>query len=182
MGRNLHDLTGQVFTRLTVIKRAPDKTRGTRIRQFWECLCECGKVLEVQPSNLVGGRTKSCGCLRKQPHKWDARTRKHGRYESPEYKMFNSARVRARLRGVAFDIELTDVVIPEYCPLLNIPLSVGDGQAHDGSPSLDRIDNTKGYIKGNVWVISRRANTIKSVASLEELESIALNLKEKMKQ
>lgn len=42
----------------------------------------------------------------------------------------------------------------------------------DGSPSLDRVDNTRGYVPGNVLVISWKANQIKSNATLAELESI----------
>jgi hypothetical protein len=47
----------------------------------------------------------------------------------------------------------------------------------DNSYSLDRIDSNKGYVKGNVWVISRRANVIKNNATLEELELLTNNLK-----
>ena len=50
----------------------------------------------------------------------------------------------------------------------------------DNSYSLDRIDSNKGYIKGNVWIISNRANTIKNNASLEELELLMSNLKKKL--
>ena len=53
-------------------------------------------------------------------------------------------------------------------------------QACPNSYSLDRIDSSKGYIPGNVWVISRRANAIKSDATLEELELLVKNLKEKI--
>jgi len=44
------------------------------------------------------------------------------------------------------------------------------------SKGLDRIDSTKGYIKGNVWVISNRANTLKNDASLQELKTLVENL------
>lgn len=52
-----------------------------------------------------------------------------------------------------------------------------DSDNKDFSYSLDRIDSSKGYIKGNVWVIPFKANRIKSDATLEELELIAKNLK-----
>ena len=48
----------------------------------------------------------------------------------------------------------------------------------DNSPSLDRIDSSKGYTPDNVWVISRRANIIKHDATLEELLLISKNLGE----
>lgn len=55
----LHDLSGKVFGRLTVIGRAPNyKGGGTR----WECECVCGVVRIVSASSLIMGRTQSCGC------------------------------------------------------------------------------------------------------------------------
>ena len=71
---------------------------------------------------------------------------------------------------MAFNIEIEDVIIPEECPVLGIPLKVLSGS--DNSPTLDRVDNRLGYIRGNVAVISHRANTIKNSASIEELEKV----------
>lgn len=66
---------------------------------------------------------------------------------------------------------MQDLIIPEICPVLDIPIiiSFGNGRTDNG-PSVDRIDNNKGYIKDNIIVISWRANNIKSYASIEELE------------
>ena len=88
--------------------------------------------------------------------------------------MFANARRRSEQLGLDFNIELSDVVIPENCPYLNIPiiLTSGKGRTKDG-PSLDRIDNSKGYVKGNVEVISVLANKMKSSASWEQLELFA---------
>lgn len=63
--------------------------------------------------------------------------------------------------------------IPEVCPVLGIPLKINVGSGlHPDSVSVDRIDPTKGYIKGNVRLISARANHLKSNATTEELEKI----------
>jgi hypothetical protein len=91
----------------------------------------------------------------------------------PERTLYSSAKNRAGRTNLEFNITLEDIVIPSHCPILNIPLSKGKGQKHDGSPSLDRIDNTRGYIKGNVKVISSRANQIKSDGTAEEHIRIA---------
>lgn len=92
--------------------------------------------------------------------------------------MFHLARQRARARDIAFDIAKADIVIPERCPVLGIELSGGIGKLHDGSPTLDRIDPKQGYVKGNIAVISHRANRLKSNASLEELEALTVWLRE----
>jgi hypothetical protein len=86
--------------------------------------------------------------------------------------LLRRASERAKKFGREFDIELSDITIPNICPVLNIPLTVGTGKLHAASPALDRIDSSKGYVKGNVRVISHRANTLKSNATLEELRRV----------
>lgn len=84
-------------------------------------------------------------------------------------------KIRARNRGFSFDLTLEDIVIPKHCPVLGIkllPLGTGTHTTSDNSPSVDRIDNNKGYTKDNIIVISNRANKIKRDASLEELNLI----------
>lgn len=85
--------------------------------------------------------------------------------------MWRSAKNRAANRGIEFTISESDIQIPEKCPLLQVPFQFGSKGNYPYSPSLDRIDNTKGYIKGNVWVISMKANTMKNSATPEELVS-----------
>jgi hypothetical protein len=79
------------------------------------------------------------------------------------------ARTNALARGLAFNLDPSGVVIPSHCPVLGIPLDCAAGRFAPNLPSLDRIDNSKGYLKGNVWVISWRANRIKGNASIAEL-------------
>jgi hypothetical protein len=85
--------------------------------------------------------------------------------------LLGQARYRAKKKGIEFNLELSDVVIPKVCPVLKIPLTAGSssGGPRGCSPSLDRIDNTKGYIKGNVQVMSHKANTMKHCANNNEL-------------
>lgn len=59
---NFIDLTGQKFNRLTVIDRAPNKTKGT----MWNCLCDCKSTSVVSAGNLKNGHTTSCGCFREE--------------------------------------------------------------------------------------------------------------------
>ena len=93
------------------------------------------------------------------------------RVANPEWYLWDKARRRAAQRGLEFNIAVEDVIIPPRCPVLGKPLKVlSSNPTH--SASLDRINNRKGYIKGNVAVISHRANTIKGDASLTEIAQL----------
>jgi hypothetical protein len=93
--------------------------------------------------------------------------------ERPEPVLRQNAQQRARKEGCPFELTLRDIIVPKVCPILGIPLLIGTGTASPNSPSLDRIDPQKGYVPGNVMVISHRANTIKSDATPEELRKVA---------
>lgn len=86
--------------------------------------------------------------------------------------MWSDARKRARKKNIPFNINKNDIIIPEICPILNIPLVFGDKIIHDASPTLDRIDPSRGYIPGNIQVISNKANRIKTNASIAEIELV----------
>jgi hypothetical protein len=94
-------------------------------------------------------------------------------------RMVGGAKARAVKFNREFNLTKDDIHIPEFCPLLGIPLFIADGKKHAkyNSPSLDRIDPLRGYTKDNVWVISHKANTMKSSATFEEFETLYLNWK-----
>ena len=99
--------------------------------------------------------------------------------ENPARRLLQSARQRARTKGLACTITANDIVLPTHCPVLGIPLWPAKGRVYrDNSPSLDRIDNTLGYTPGNVAVISWRANVLKRDATPEELRKILCYLSE----
>jgi len=90
--------------------------------------------------------------------------------------MFTSAKYRAEQRGIEFNIDIDDIVIPDMCPILECSFIYGNSHNYDYSPSLDRIDNSKGYVKGNVQVISTKANKMKNSATFEELQKFCKNI------
>lgn len=94
--------------------------------------------------------------------------REHWKSETPVGKIYNRAKSRANKKGIEFNIELSDIVIPDVCPVLKLK---------EFTPSIDRIDPSKGYIKGNIRIISNRANMLKNNASVEELELILEDLR-----
>jgi hypothetical protein len=88
--------------------------------------------------------------------------------------LVNEARSRAKARGVEFSIAADDVPpMGTHCPLLGEPFSTREERRSRNSPSLDRIDPSKGYVKGNVWVVGYRANLIKNDGTADEHEKIA---------
>jgi hypothetical protein len=90
-----------------------------------------------------------------------------------ELKLVLDARSRARKKGVPFSLTAADVVIPELCPVLGIPLVFGKGTVCPNSPSIDRIVPELGYVPGNVIVVSFRANVIKQNATPDEIARVA---------
>lgn len=90
--------------------------------------------------------------------------------------MLHSAKTRAKNKNLPFSLTISDIVIPDVCPVLGIKLerAVGKGNHmyNDASPTLDRIVPELGYVPENVAVISWRANKLKGDGSLDELEKI----------
>lgn len=82
-------------------------------------------------------------------------------------------------KGIEFDLTESDIVVPEYCPVLGIKLVPHQGKKgyHPDSPSLDRIHPDRGYVKDNVRVVSARANLLKNDASIDELEKVLDDLR-----
>lgn len=102
------------------------------------------------------------------------RGRKYRR-NSPVAGLLRAAQQRSRKRGWFFDLTEDDLGgIPTHCPYLGIELRFVGGRATANSPSLDRIDNSLGYVRGNVMIISHRANMLKSDSTLEEAEMMVV--------
>lgn len=71
--------------------------------------------------------------------------------------------------GFDFNLDRSDIVVPDCCPILGTPFEYKTYY----TSSIDRIDSDKGYIKGNVQVISHKANAMKNSATKEELVKFA---------
>jgi len=101
--------------------------------------------------------------------------------QNPLSNILQQARRRAKLKNVPFDITVNDIETPEFCPVLGLHLAVNENHAKDNSMTIDRIIPELGYVKGNVAIISHKANTIKNNATIEDLEKVLQWLKEKIK-
>ena len=95
------------------------------------------------------------------------------RRNNTEQRILQDAKTRAKRKNIDFNLLLEDIVVPQVCPILGIPLYRSPtNRACPNSPSLDRIDCSEGYTKNNVQVISWRANDLKRDATLEEIEKL----------
>ena len=101
-------------------------------------------------------------------------TTRRSKEKNPAKALLRQARYNAKSKGLPFDLELKDIEIPVKCPYLGCDLTTTYGQGRQWTNvSIDRIDNTKGYTKDNIQIISWRANQMKHTASLEELIKFA---------
>lgn len=108
-----------------------------------------------------------------QKKKYLARNKECRKNWTTEEKVFRNLRSNYRKRGHVFELEFEDILpLPTHCPVLGIALKTNKKIAGEDSYSIDRINNTKGYVKGNIIVVSNRANKIKRDASVEELGKV----------
>jgi|SRR5580704_5588273 hypothetical protein len=127
-------------------------------------ICRRCKVPKPKATEFRAGRRICKGC------EYDVHTR-WGRSHLTAV-MIQSAKFRAKRDGVPFNITNEDVVIPALCPVFGKPLAQGNRQSHEWAPTLDRIKPELGYVRGNVQVMSHKANWLKNNASVEELQRI----------
>ena len=153
---------GSKFGFITVIKEAP--RRGKHKRAL--CRCECGVEREVLAFSLTGGGTTSCGCRRKEAtraaaQKMGRANRRHGRTGTPEYRAWRAAKGRCLDpghpaypryggRGIGMSPEWVDDFEAFYRDL---------GARPAPGFTLERVDNSKGYVPGNCeWRTWRHQN------------------------
>lgn len=191
----LIDLTGKTFGRLTVQDKAP-RTYQT----MWECVCSCGaRDVVVSGINLRTGHTASCGCLRTELRPAYAKNRDFTGLNNPRAKkssvnsggvyvpsssvwykraagVFYAARKQGVPTGFKTVVQLAAYVVaikPKRCPVFNKPFVERGAGFSDWSPSIDKIDPRKGYIKGNIQVVSMLANCMKRNATPTQLKQFA---------
>lgn len=104
---------------------------------------------------------------------WAKKNRKHlNRYqkqwlkENPERRILHQIKSKARKEGVKFNLTLEDIVIPKVCPVFGVPF---DRRNKLRTTSVDRRNNRKGYVKGNIQIMSVLANVMKNRATPAEL-------------
>lgn len=154
-------LIGKRFGKLVVTSFAhQDKYRHI----FWRCTCDCGGVRTTCSRQLIGGRTKSCGCLPRPRGKANKQWKGVGELGLVYFHAVKNGAIR---RGLEFDLTIEQcwklfVAQRRKCKLSGLPLVFRSCQRqHDGTASLDRIDSAKGYTLDNVQWIHKDINQMK---------------------
>ena len=167
------DWTGKKVNRLTPIRYIKTRYRkGSKEGWYWECLCECGKVALVKENQLHFGSKKECpSCGRKTA----AEKTRLPKDAAKWHRWYRQLKHNAEIRGYALELsfdearDLSENSVCHYCGCLPQRTSYGIC-----SLGLDRLDNTKGYIRGNVVPCCGRCNTMKMQDSEQEfLQRIA---------
>ena len=125
------------------------------------------KIVEWQKEYHKKYYEENRDAIRAAAKEYKERTRKDPRYAAKRMLVF--ARFRAKRDGLPFNLTLDDIVIPDVCPVFGVPFVFGAKGNHPYSPSLDKLIPELGYVKGNIRVISYRANTLKRDASFNEI-------------
>lgn len=187
-------LEGKVFGRLTVLSPAP-RTYQT----MWNCVCVCGTPRVVSGPGLTNGTATSCGCYRNEVRGMTARKRNYNGANNPRAKksitlnngvhfpsssvwykraagVYYAARKKKVPMGFGSVAEFATYIhplIPKRCPVFNRPFVERGAGFSKWSPSIDKIDPKRGYVPGNIQVISLFANMLKRDASRDELVTFA---------
>jgi hypothetical protein len=163
------------LTKLKTSKK-PCKKCGTTIRYVSNGGCvECSKNLvksEAAKKHRETYYEKNKEIIHEKNRK---KYRENKRYV---YAMVKRTEHRAMEKNLPFDLSVSDIVIPEFCPILNVKLEIArGGENRDNSPSIDKIDPKAGYVKGNIQIISMKANRIKTNATVSDIERVLEYLK-----
>lgn len=162
------DLTGMKFGRLTVLREEGFAHRPGRRRGYrnWLCKCDCGKEIVTMGNSLKTGNTQSCGCLRIERLK--AAISKPYEYVSKK-ELLHAVKHNAQKAGNEWQLDddfAVNMMLQNchYCG--SEPLGrINNGFMYNG---LDRVDNAKGYVPGNVVTCCMHCNRAKRTRSVEE--------------
>lgn len=163
-----YNLSGKTFGRLTVIEPIGNSPKWGTI---WLCKCTCGNTVQYGTGRLNSGHVQSCGCLRKDVARQKALEVRN--YSSVAGRAFAVLERAAKQRNIENTISFNafSKLIYQNCYYCGIePNQVKNWYVENDIAihGIDRVDNTKGYIEGNVVPCCRMCNIAKANHSQKE--------------
>lgn len=167
--RNANDLSNQKFGDLTAIVAVG---RSPRRSLIWECDCICGRTVNRTSDTLRQGKSKSCGCLQYGKQAIEKRSlsqRKTGAAARKEYRHIMQG---AKNRGHVFQLSFDQFLILSKAPCCYCGTShskaIKTKYEEFVANGIDRIDNSLGYIEGNVVSCCKTCNYMKRDLSVSD--------------
>lgn len=154
------------------------KCKGCKYGYSYMCK-KCRYIEKAkQPSNSSEARKLEYLRLKKDEKRYEnfLNVKKAYRSANRQRYLFLSCRKRAKIENIPFNLEISDIIIPEICPILETKIIHEEGPDNLYSPSVDKLVPELGYVKGNIKVISRKANMMKLNANFDELRKFAKNI------
>lgn len=156
------DLTGDVFGRLLVINYAETRDKGVAV---WQCLCECGRLVDVPAAALRSGHTKSCGCLKLDKLRSRAAHGYAGKRVKRLYVCWQNMKSRAEnpnnpRHKYYFDKGIT---VCKSWQKFDVFKQWAITNGYNDDLVLDRIDSDRGYSPKNCRWVTRAFNSSQAV-------------------
>ncbi len=178
-GRLYRDLTGRVMGRWTVIKydgMKRYKNCDSSLR-MWLCRCSCGVERSVGSLGLLNGRSKSCGCLKKELDK----IQKPDHY-TIKIRLYREYKNNATKRGYSFSLSFDEFVLMLskncfYCNSNTLNQRKAEKLHSEYTyTGIDRIDNKQGYVIGNIVPCCKKCNVAKHTMSQNDFSEWIINV------
>lgn len=177
MSKKFIDMIGLKYNRLTVLSKSDKPHTKGDTSSLWNCICECGNLVIASRRTLLAGRSKSCGCLRLELNRKQAKKNRRPGIESPLNRLFKRYEWNANDRNFKFDLNIDEFyyIITLNCYYCNTAPSqiTKTIRGNDAENILiyngvDRQNSNEGYNVNNCVACCGICNTMKMDLSLKE--------------
>jgi hypothetical protein len=169
------------------IKQNQVNPRGCKVKRCTSCLVDLIHPNNISTHNIKNSTYLCRTCNNKQKYQQEKNRRKNKSFGDTSHvaDILKGVRKRAKKRKLEFSLRTKDIkkLLSSNCPILGIKyelnktgLKWGNKEGQNNwatSLSVDRIDNNKGYIQGNIILVSSMANAIKNQATPDQIQKVA---------
>lgn len=171
----IQEVIGQRFNKLVPQRAWSVRLPSGKVTYKAACNCDCGGSKDVFVNALTQHRTGSCGCDKSRYEKTSgSKNYRFKGYEEIRAGFWNGYKESARVRKIPFEITMKYAwglyeAQGRKCTLSGVPIGFGPNRQNSlTTASLDRLDNSKGYVEGNVQWVHKVVNIMRNVLSIPE--------------